>query len=651
MLRYALIILCFFSISVVAQENQQPTQLDIDMHKAQRAYDMKKYNSAASLFQKLYSKVKNEEQKQKMLFMIAESYRKSNNFKKAIDWYEQLINAKYPDTRIIYSYGLLLKNFERYDEASRQFYDYLFEVPGDTDATREMKNCQIAQNWKVNPKKFVVKNVDELNTTVSDYAPFYAADKLLFSSSRPEATGNEIFEWTGQKCSDIFESKKLNNVWGKPLNVKGSINTNFNEGVAWLDSTATTMYFTQCNGIDGKGMNCKIYSSYFQNNTWTTPQVLPFCSDSFSVGHPALSPDGKRLFFASDMKGGYGEKDIYYINYDHIRDKWGNPINLGPRVNSKEDELFPFVDEMNYIYYSSKGFTGMGGLDIFKTRDSANTFKTAENLQYPINSGGDDFGISFVPKSLLKDSLKEPVGFFTSNRDGGKGDDDIYSISIEPFIFVLKGKVFDKEMNTVMQNAQVVLTDDKNINIVSLKTNATGEFSAKLPLNKMMLLSATFPKYFKSDAINISSLNLLKDSVVEIKVFLNPIPAEDYDFTLKGLYYDVDKWDIRPDAQKVLDSLTMILKNNPSIVIELASHTDSRAAADYNLKLSQKRAESCVNYLVQHGIAKDRLKPVGYGETKLVNDCADGVDCTEEQHQENRRTTFRILSSEYKIKK
>jgi len=649
--RITISIICIlFFVTARSQEEPPRTQLDYDIQNAQRAYDLKKYNTAAKLYQKLYTKARSEEQKQKLLFMVAESYRKSNNFKKAFEWYEQVINSKYPDPKVIYSYGLLLKNFERYDDAARQFYDYLFEVPADPDADREMKNCAIVQTWKANPKKFTIKNVAELNTEFSEYSPFYANEKLFWSSSRPEAKGTEIFEWTGQKCSDIFESNNTNNSWSKPVNVKGNVNTNFNEGAAWVDSTGSVMYFTQCNGSDGKGVNCKIFVSYKQNDVWSKPNVLPFCSDSFSVGHPAMSIDGKRLFFASDMKDGFGEKDIYYVSYDPVKDKWGTPVNLGPNVNTKEDDMFPYIDENNTIYYSSKGFIGMGGLDIFKTQDSAGTFKKSENLQYPVNSGGDDFGISYVPKSKIKDPLS-PIAYFCSNREGGKGDDDIYSISIKPFIFVMRGKVFDKEMNTVMLNAEVSLKDEKGIVIYKLKTNDKGEFNAELPLNKILSLSAAYPKYFMSDIITISSKNIIKDSSLEIILYLSPIPAEDYDFTLKGIYYDLDKYDLRPEAKRVLDSLIIILNNNPSIVIEIGSHTDSRAAADYNLKLSQKRAESCVNYLVQHGIPKDRLVPVGYGETKLVNDCADGVDCTEAQHQENRRTTFRVLNSDYKKKR
>lgn len=624
--------------------------LEIDMQRAKLTYDIKKYNTAASLYKKLYAKVQDEEVKNQMLFMIAESYRKANNFKQAFEWYEKLVNTKYPDVRIIYSYGLLLKNFERYDEASRQFYDYLFEVPGDKNALREMQSCANAQQWKAHPQKFTIEAVNELNTEFSDYSPFYSKGSLIWASSRKEATGNEIFEWTGQKCSDFFESANVNNTWTAPANLKGAVNTNFNEGAGWIDSSGTTLYYTQCNGADGKGMNCKIYVSYKQNNLWGAPKPLPFCSDSFSVGHPAMSPDGKRMYFASDMPGGLGEKDIYYVPYTSFNDTWGTPVNLGNLVNTNEDDMFPHAAADGTIYFSSKGWGGMGGLDIYKTRDSANTFKKAENLQSPVNSGGDDFGISFVPASEIKKST-DPIAYYCSNRPGGKGDDDIYSIAIKPFVFMVKGKVFDRETGLPLPQATVNAEDNAAKNFFSVRTDDKGEFIAELPVQQTIFVNAQKDKYFKSAPATVSSIGLQKDSTAEVTIYLDPIPTEDYEFTLKGIYYDLDKSDIRPEAAKVLDSLVVILNNNPGITIELASHTDSRAAEDYNLKLSQRRAQSCVDYLLKKGIAKDRLTAVGYGESRLVNDCADGVDCTEEQHQENRRTTFRVLSTDYKKRK
>jgi peptidoglycan-associated lipoprotein len=634
----------------VKAQQPQSMALELEIQRARLSFDIKKYNTAAGLYKKLYNKVKDEDLQNEMLFMVAESYRMANNFKQAYDWYEKLVNTKYPDVRIIYSYGLLLKNFERYDEAARQFGDYLFEVPGARDAERELAACRLAQQWKANPKRYSISEVKSLNTEYSDYSPFYSQGNLIWASSRKEATGNEIFEWTGQKCSDFFEATQTGNNWGPITNLKGKVNSDFNEGAGWIDSTGTTLYYTQCNGSDGTGVNCKIYVSYKQNDTWTDPKVLPFCSDSFSVGHPAMSPDGKRMYVASDMPGGFGQKDIYYIPYTSFNDSWGTPVNLGNRVNTAEDDMFPHVAANGTIYFASKGWQGMGGFDLFETADSAGTFKKASNLQSPINSGGDDFGISFVPKSQLTNA-KDPVAYFCSNRQGGTGDDDIYAITVKPFILLTKGTVTSKETTEPLSQTNINIFDDQGRLLLTLKTNEKGEFNGELPLEQNLIVLAQKDNFFASSPDTLSSFLLDKDSTVILDFTLASIPTQDYEFTIRGIYYDLDKYNIRPDAAKVLDSLAIILTANPGITIELGSHTDSRAAEDYNFKLSQKRAESCVDYLVKKGIDKNRLTPVGYGESQLVNDCADGVDCTEEQHQENRRTTFRVLTTDYKSRR
>ncbi len=640
------ILMFFLPLLLLAQEPQnKPYQLDLD--KADMAYMAKKYNTAAMLYQKVYPKVKGETEKQQILFKIADSYRNSNNFKQALKWYEEVLNSKYPDPTILYSYGQLLKNFERYDEASRAFYDFSFENPEDPKGKIAQQSCAIAGDWKANPFNFKVENIATINTDQSDYAPFFSNGKIVYSSTRKEAQGSETFEWTGQKYSDLFEATFNGSTYGKPIALK-TLNTNFNEGVAWLDSSESSIYFTQCNGKDGTGNKCKIYVSYFQNGAWVEPKALPFNNDSFSCGHPSFSADGKTLFFSSDMPGGFGEKDIWRIAYDPIKDQWGKPANLGANVNSKEDELFPFVAENGKIYFASKGKIGMGGLDIFETFDSAGIYAVANNLKYPINSGGDDFGITYIPES--KRTAGGPIAFMSSNREGGLGDDDIYSIAIKPVIVLAKVFVYDRSTGNPIAAALLNLTDAKGKKIGSYKSTDKGTLSIDLPLNDLMALSASKEKYLSSLSLAISTQNILNDTSIDLRIPMDLVPADDIEITLQGIYYDLDKWDLRPEAKLVLDSLASILKSNPSLVIELASHTDSRAPADYNMELSKKRAQSCVTYLIQKGIAKDRLAPMGYGETKLVNDCSDDVDCTEEEHQQNRRTTVRVLKSDYKGK-
>jgi len=631
-----IIFLLTFYIALLGQEKPKPYQYELDM--ANAAFKNTKYNTAAQLFQKVYPKIKNQDDKQQTLYFIAESYRKSNNFKQAFNWYEEVLNARYPDPKVIYSYGLLLKNFERYDDASRAFNDYLFEMPDDAEAKREMLSCNIAAQWKANPLKYNIKNIKEINSEFSDYAPFLAGNNLYFTTSRKETTGKEIFEWTGQKYSDIFVSVNKDAGYIKPVGIKGKVNTSFNEGVAYIDEQNTTMYYTQCNGIDGKGINCKIYVSYNQNNQWTDGKPLPFNNDSFSYGHPALNKSGDKLFFTSNMPGGFGEKDIWFVTYNAAKDIYGTPVNCGPNINTTQDEMFPHIDINNNIYFASKGHIGMGGFDIFKTSDSANTYKKALNLQYPINSGADD--IAYVTPYSINNN--QTIAYLSSNREGGLGDDDIYAVSIKPFIFLVKGIVLERESLKPLPLATINLT-----NLLAIKTTDKGEFTAEIPLNNIVEISAKKEKYFASNTFTINTNNIIKDSIFNLTILLDPMPAEDIEITLQGIYYDLDKFELRQESKLILDSLVKILIANPGLVIELASHTDSRASAEYNLTLSKKRAQSCVDYLVQKGIDKKRLQPFGYGETRLLNDCLDNVDCSEEEHQQNRRTTFRILKTDF----
>lgn len=644
-----IVLLCFMVCCAVAGLNAQtnpPTPLDLEIERAQMTFDSKRYNTAAGLYKRLYDKIKDPEKKGQMAFMVALSYTKANNMKQAMNYFKELVNTQYPDPELLLLYGQCLKFFENYDEANRAFYDFNFEKPKDPRGKAGMQSCDLAKSWKANPTRFALENLGTLNTPYSDYSPYLAKDQIYFSSSRTQATGSKLFEWTGQKYSDLFVATRLDNLnFGEAKNVPGVVNTPENEGTIWIDSTGSMMLFTQCNGADGRMMGCKIYSSTLVNGNWNTPQPLPFCKDSFSTGHPVFSKDGKRLFFSSDMPGTLGEKDIWMVSYNAATDKWGIPQNLGPAINTKEDEMFPYVDDNNTLYFSSKGHMGMGGLDIFTSLEEQGKWSKAENMRYPVNSGGDDFGIVFLP-NREKQKPGAIIGYLTSNRTNGKGDDDIYAIRTKPYIFMVKGRVFDKETKSAIPDAAVSIKTEKPF--AQLKTDAKGNYIQELPFNTTFTLSAAYENYFSSAEISISTFNLSTDSTLVLDMYLEPLPAPEQEITLRGIYYDLDKFDLRPESKSVLDSLVKILQLTPTITIEIASHTDSRSDAKYNLTLSQKRAQSCVDYLLSKGIDKKRLTAVGYGEERLVNDCIDGVECTEVQHQQNRRTTFRVLTTDYK---
>lgn len=646
MKRFLLLLVILADIFCALAQTTPPTPLDLEIERAQITFDSKRYNTAAGLFKRLYDKIKDPEKKGQMAYMVALSYTKANNLKQAMNYFQELVNTQYPDPNLLLLYGSCLKYFERYEDANRAFYDFSFEKPKDIRGKLGMQSCDLAKSWKANPTRFAVSNVSSLNSPYSDYSPFIRNNKMFFSSSRPEATGNKIFEWTGQKCSDLFEATRTNDLtFQKATPLRGVVNTPENEGAVWVDSNVTIMLYTQCNGADGKSIGCKIYSTSLVNGEWTNPQPLPFCSDSVSCGQPAFSPDGKRLFFSSDMKGSLGEKDIYVVTYQAATDKWGTPQNLGPSINTVEDDMFPYVDKENTLYFSSKGHLGMGGLDLFTSREEQGKWTKAENMKYPVNSGGDDFGLVFLPA----DASRKPgdvIGYFCSNRTGGAGDDDIYALSTKPFIFMVKGRVFDKETKSALPQAQVNIVSGKPF--AKLKTGEKGDYVQELTYNSNFSLTAAYENYFSSIEYNISTFNLSTDSTLTLDIYLEPLPAPEQEITLKGIYYDLDKYDLRAEAKTVLDSLVKILLLNPNITIEIASHTDSRSDAKYNLTLSQKRAQSCVDYLLSKGIEKKRLTAVGYGEERLVNDCIDGIECTEAQHQQNRRTTFRVLTTDYK---
>jgi outer membrane protein OmpA-like peptidoglycan-associated protein len=373
------------------------------------------------------------------------------------------------------------------------------------------------------------------------------------------------------------------------------------------------------------------------------PQPLNFSSDSFTCGHPSLSKDGQVMYFASDMPGGYGGKDLYFVTYSKRSKEWGDPVNLGPTINTAGDEVYPFIHEDGTLYFSSNGHIGLGGTDIYFSKGSATDWSTPLNMKSPINSGGDDF-------SLILSKDKES-GYFTSNREGGKGQDDIYRFYMTPLVFTLHGIVRDSKTKEIMVNTILTIINSNDSAKLVIKTDAAGYYKISLKPRTDYELFGAHEDYYDSKIEFQTTKGLEVSTDLEQDLLLEPF---DYStvFTLEGILYDLDKANIRPDAALVLDTMVYLLNKYPKIRIELGSHTDCRADSAHNQDLSQRRADSAVAYIVRSGIDPDRMIAKGYGEAKLVNDCGcEGTyitrNCTEAEHQLNRRTTFKLLDNKY----
>lgn len=637
-----------------------------------QAFEQKSYAIAANLYKSEFNTEQVEQYKAQKAFRIAESYRALNNTKDAEKWYAEALKLNYPDVMNRYHYAAMLMANEKYDMAITEFKKYANEDPVNKmrafDLVRACEDAKKAQSQKHN---IVIENL-EFNTSANEYAPVFFENKsLVFSSDRTDALGTETYGWTGEKFSDLFISKRESNGTYRSVNTFGeNLNTDRNEGTPTFNKNFTEMYFTRC-GTPPKSKSktddyCAIFKSMRDfDGSWSFPEKLFFFSDTVNVGQPFLSPDGKFMLIVSDAAGGYGGKDIW-ITYPEF-DGWGEPQNLGSTINTAGNEMFPHVADDGTLYFSSDGHVGMGALDIFSAKKEGTIWKNVTNLKHPINSGADDFGfILEKSKPENADDFVKRVGYFTSTRKGGKGGDDIYKFSERnENIYTLQAIVFEKVFeNPTDPNSKVIDLKQVQGADIALKkygvalqpvgnavTDKNGLAKFELEAETDYAVSATKEGYFKRSA-NATTKGKKDESkvniVVQVKIVLEKI-FEEREIVIPNIYYDYDKTNLRPESEVVLDTLINLLAENPTIKLEIGSHTDSRGSNTYNEKLSQGRAESVVRYLISKGIDVNRLTAKGYGESKPVNKCVDGVKCTEEEYQQNRRTTFKVLSEKYII--
>ena len=550
-------------------------------------------------------------------------------------------------------------------------------MPSDVRGENGVKSCELAQQWKdaknTPETRLKVENMALLNSKESDFSPAYADKKytsLIFTSTRQGATG-AIDITTGQNHSDLYEAKlDKNGKWSTPGPLASTIVSKMNEASVSVAKKGDVMFMTRCPEAKGKELKCQLYVCKKQGPSWAEPELLPFCVDSIAFVHPAINPTGDVLYFTAKLAGGYGGKDIWMSTYSKKDKAWGQPVNLGPSINTQGDEMFPYMaDDDKTLYFSSNYHLGMGGLDIFKAEKSADGkfTKAPENLKSPMNSAGDDFGIIFEGKKIK--------GYFTSNREGGKGNDDIYSFILPPLNFNLTGTVVSDKLNEPVQNAAIHLKGS-NGDMFEFNTGADGKYNFKLKENTSYEVTVATGKTTTSKTFTLGFLankdmgklttvdeNESKDFVKDF--VLTPVekeirfPAVLYALGKADLLVDVAGTDPSNDTKKPLNSkdsldfLYQTLMDNPTIIVELQSHTDSRGSDAKNQILSEARAKSCVDYLInEKKVPAARLTFKGWGEKKLlVTDAVINKAKTKEEktalHQKNRRTVFRIVSWDY----
>ncbi len=633
------------------------------------AFERKQYAVAIPMLKKELKKADSRVEKGKLAYKIAESYTKLNENQNSIEWYNKAYEDGYGvDALKGYAYGL--KRNEQYKEAMAAFKNLGIEIGSPYEYRREISACKLAIDWADENKNLNYSiNLASFNTSEAEYAPtIYQDDYLVITSDRTTSTGEETYNWTGSNFSDLFiVDIKSNDI----QSFETPINTADNEGTVSFTDDYSEMYFTRCaNGDKYADAYCFIMRSVNENGAWSAPErVKLFEETNINYGDPSISKDGGTLYFSAQHPDGWGGHDIYVS--ERTPNGWTSPKLLGRTINTVGNERFPFIDE-DTLYFSSDYLAGMGGLDIFRSfKMDVRSWSPAHNLKAPINSGSDDFSYTVDPRPQKdKDILQ--IGYFTSTRENGAGGDDIYkfikrvppppppidtSVPPPPIVYkmVLEGYVLEKIYETKNNpNSRVLGRKPLNAATVNIsfgkkkETLTLGEdgfFSLTLEENTDYSFSASKESYL-NNSTTFSSIGIGKDpnnpiTTYTIEIVLDKIFANT-EITLDNIYYDYDKWDIRKDAQPTLNELANTLKENPQINIQLASHTDCRGKTGYNESLSQKRAQSAVDYLISKGILESRLTAKGFGENALAIDCGC-TRCTEAEHQANRRTTFLIL--------
>ncbi len=592
---------------------------------------------------------------------LADSYYFTSNLEDAVGWYEKLIevsgNSLNPE--YLFRYSQSLKSVERYQEADDTMEEFYKLTDNDKRAKYFIEKKDYLDFIELQSGKFEMFSLN-INTKNSEYAPSFDANgKIVFASSREKINNPaKLHKWDKMPFLDIFSSEVKPDSIGlkEPVKLKGKINTKFHESSTSFSRDGSTVYFSRNNytnnklGTSKKGVVLlKLYKATLVDDKWTDITELPFCSDNYSVSHPSLSADGKKLYFASDMPGTYGKSDLYVVDVLG-GGKFGKPKNLGETINTEGRETFPYLSDSGRLFFASDGHVGLGGLDVFVAEPEESGFSDAYNVGKPINSPKDDF--TFV----LNENTK--IGYFASNRRGGKGNDDIYSFKQKEELITscrqyIEGVIVDSETNTPLSSADLSLWDENREMISRMISDTNGKFRITVDCEKQFAIQVGLNSYAPenitiktTDVLEythsiVIPLQAIKADVLSPEALVNIGDDLGKTLLLEPIYFGLDDSTITPETEIELQKIIAVMKKYPDLKIEVRSHTDSRSSYWYNKKLSVKRMRATVRYIIRKGgILWKRIHGKAYGERRLINECGNNVPCSEEKHQENRRSEF-----------
>ena len=622
--------------------------------KAQLASADRKYENFAYIDAiKTYERVAEKGYKSVDMFQkLGNSYYFNGELDKAAKWYDELFTMA-PDQQpeYFYRYAQSLKAIGQTEKANEMLDKFHQKAGNDARGNLFDDNKNYLDRIRMNSGRYKVEDAG-INSKYSDYGSAFLLNKLVFTSARD--TGGLMHrrhKWTNQSFTNLYVTDLGEDLTlGKVNKFSKKINSKFHESSAIFSKDGKTMYFTRNNFLDGKkGKDgkeitlIKVYKASFENEEWTKVTELPFNSDQYSVAHPSLSPDEKTLYFVSDMPGTIGQSDIFKVKINEDS-SFGTPENLGNAINTEGKETFPLITDENELYFASDGHPGLGGLDIFVSKVNAegNSIGEIQNLGDGANSPKDDFAYLIDTKSRK--------GFVTSNRGGGQGYDDVYKfletkrLKCEQELY---GKVTDLATAQILPDTKISLFDSKFNLVNTAVTDPSGNYTFAVECGKTYNVRAAKIDYTtKEQKISIPMVNNGKTNLPFAleKEACKVAIGDDLGkcFGIKMIYFDLDKYNIRHEATLDLEKILDVLTQNPTMKLDIRSHTDSRASFKYNEVLSENRAKSTINWLVKNGVDPSRLTGKGYGETQLVNQCTDDVKCTEEEHQLNRRSEFII---------